>query len=189
MPQKSCILVSRGQTVPNFEILRALYFLQLLILPTRAPFQLEIPMYLSRRIFFWFSKMASHFFQKKCSCNFFLKTMKNHLRIPIHLHFWQKGFFKILKFEKTPNNKNFKKNFQNFKMVWKFFFLLDTKWWIHTKLHQDFCWHGKLTGREIKIQTFFIFHFFAKTRGPGNNWNNSPRQIRWNFESKRCPSR
>ena len=37
--------------MPNIEILRTLYFLQLLILPTRAPFRLEIPTYLSRRIF------------------------------------------------------------------------------------------------------------------------------------------
>ena len=81
-----------------------------------------------------FQKRLRTFSKKNLSGNFFWKTKKNHLRIPIHLHFWQKGFFKNPIFQKTLFNEKISKIF---KIVRKIFFGQKTKWWIHTNL-QDF---------------------------------------------------
>ena len=154
------LLAYTGQTVQNFEILRARYEVHFWILPTGAHFQLKIPKYLSSRIFFSFSKKASHFFEKNRSGNFFWKTKKNHLRIPIHLHFWQKGFFKNPIFQKTLFNEKISKIF---KIVWKIFFGQKTKWWIHTNLQDFVSSVGKahrLRNKNSKNSYFSLFWFF-----------------------------
>ena len=56
--QKSCNYRSSSLTVDRIENLMAHYEVQLLILPTRAPFRLKIPTYLSKRIFFKISESS-----------------------------------------------------------------------------------------------------------------------------------
>ena len=54
--QKSGYCRRSSLTVDRIENLMAHYEVQLLILPTRAPFRLKIPTYLSKRIFFKISE-------------------------------------------------------------------------------------------------------------------------------------
>ena len=57
--QKSGYCRRSSLTVDRIENLMAHYEVQLLILPTRAPFRLKIPTYLSKRIFLRFSESGS----------------------------------------------------------------------------------------------------------------------------------